>query len=407
MTSYDIVLFSLILAWVVVKIRTGKRLNQPVGIVIYMFVLVCQRIALSIFRLSNKSARRTKRAITEALPSPQTHPYEVSLGVLAAGRDFVVNIMKGHTLIGATSGGGKTYMLHNILKQLFDKGSMFFDNTDVYVVDLKGHPDDMIDLWRPLLAGYSTRIGMDMDDALAMLRNIEARLGQPQDKKILLIIDEVHILTNHKEGDVLLQNIASQLRLNGALMLLVQHSQYAIVKTFIRYNIERRICGLVMSRDQARVILDIRPREDELPDRVGEYLIREPGKNKLLRVVTPLLELPAAINETVSNVLAIKAEDIPEMKLLIDVIGVKKMGDSIAGVKTLASSLDVPNSQNYVMVAYRNFTNAGIFDPPRFRGGRYKMAVADVKEAINKLQEYLPNWQSAPESMIEESTELS
>lgn len=402
MSYLDTVLFSLILIWLVVKIRTRKRINQPIGIILYMFILTFQRIFMAIYRLSNKSARRTKTAIIEALPSPSTHPYEVNLGMLGNGKDFVVNIMKGHTLIGATSGGGKTFMLHSILKQLFDKGSLFFDNTDVYIVDLKGHPEDMIELWKPLLAGYSTRIGTNMEDALAMLRDIEARLGQQLDRKILLIIDEVHILTGHKEGDVLLQNIASQLRLNGALVLLVQHSQYAIVKTFIRYNIERRICGLVMSRDQARVILDIRPREEELPDRVGEYLIREPGKNKLLKVVTPKIEIPISINETVKNVLAIKAEDIPEMKLLIDVIGSKKRGDTIIGVKTVAGNLNAPNAQNYVMVAYRNYTNAGIFDPPRVRGGRYKLAVSDVNTAIQRLQEYLPQWQSAPESMIEE-----
>lgn len=403
MTWFDITAFWTILIWLVILLRAKKRINQPVGVVVYMFILTILRVIKSVYRLMVRASKKTREVVQEnIITSIQTHPYEVSLGKQASGRDFIVNVMDHHTLIGATSGGGKTYGLHNILKQLYDKGRLFFDNTDVYIIDLKGHPSDMLHLWKPILSGYATRIGSSLDDALALLRDIEGQLSQELDKKILLIIDEVAILTADKEGDRLLSNIASQLRLNGSLILLVQSPQYAVVKTFIRYNIERRICGLVMSRDQAKIILDYRPKQDELPERIGEYVIREPGKNKLISIRTDKLELPEAINLTIKNVLGIRSEDLPEMKLLIDTVGPRTYGETIAGVRAVASTLTIPNAQNFVMVAYRNFTNAGIFDAPKYRGGRYTLAVADVNEAVTKLRDFLPEWRSAPTTLIEE-----
>lgn len=396
MNSLDLLIACIILVWFLVKIRTGKRINQPIVIFLYMLILFLKRLAYAIYYSSTRKARRVKNMVEDRLSENVTiHPYEISLG-RNNGRDFLVNIMSHHTLIGATSGGGKSWLLHSILKQLFDKGTMFYDNTDVYIVDLKGHPRDMFQYWNPVLSGYATRIANNLEDAIRMLQTIEEKLGEELDKKILLIVDEVHILTNDKEGDRLLASIASQLRLNGALILLVQHSQYGIIKTFVRYNIERRICGLVMSRNQAQIILDIRPKEDELPDRVGEYLIREPGKSRLIRVATDKLELPDDITRTVKNVLAVKAENMPEMKLLIDVIGDKKIGDKIIGVRRIAEELNIPNAQDFVMVAYRNFTRAGIFSSPEKRGGSYTLAVADINEAITRLKDYLPNWMSAP-----------
>lgn len=396
MNSLDLLIACIILVWFLVKIRTGKRINQPIVIFLYMLILFLKRLAYAIYYSSTRKARRVKNMVEDRLSENVTiHPYEISLG-RNNGRDFLVNIMSHHTLIGATSGGGKSWLLHSILKQLFDKGTMFYDNTDVYIVDLKGHPRDMFQYWNPVLSGYATRIANNLEDAIKMLQTIEEKLGEELDKKILLIVDEVHILTNDKEGDRLLASIASQLRLNGALILLVQHSQYGIIKTFVRYNIERRICGLVMSRNQAQIILDVRPKEDELPDRVGEYLIREPGKSRLIRVATDKLELPDDITRTVKNVLAVKAENMPEMKLLIDVIGDKKIGDKIIGVRRIAEELNIPNAQDFVMVAYRNFTRAGIFSSPEKRGGSYTLAVADINEAITRLKDYLPNWMSAP-----------
>lgn len=396
MNSLDLFFASLVLIWFLVKIRTGKRINQPIVIFIYMLILGLKRFAYYLYYISTNKARRVRNVIEDKLSENSSiHPYEITLGK-NNGRDFVVNIMSHHTLIGATSGGGKSWLLHSILKQLFDKGRMFYDNTDVYIVDLKGHPRDMFQYWNPVLSGYATRIANNLEDAVSMLQTIETKLGEELDKKILLIVDEVHILTNDKEGDRLLASIASQLRLNGALILLVQHSQYGIIKTFVRYNIERRICGLVMSRNQAQIILDVRPKEDELPDRVGEYLIREPGKNRLIRVATDKLELPDDITRTVKNVLAVKSENMPEMKLLIDVIGDKKLGDRIVGVRKVAEDLDLPNSQDFVMVAYRNFTRAGIFTSPEKRGGAYTLAVADINEAVTRLKDYLPNWMTAP-----------
>lgn len=397
----DAIMFTLIILWLIIQVRTGKRIYQPIGSIVYGLILVTKRFIIYVYRLNKRAARKTVESVRELTKADvDAHPYEVSLGKMG-GKDFIVNIMEHHTLIGATSGGGKTYMLHNILKQLFDKGSLFFDNTDVYIIDLKGHPRDMFHLWRPVLAGYATRLGTNMDDALEMLRDIESKLGEELEKKILLIVDEAYILTADKEGDRLLSSIASQLRLNGALVLLVQHPQYAIVKTFIRYNVERRICGLVLNRDQAKIILDVAPKTDELPERVGQYLIREPGKNKLIRVITEEVKIPEGITNTTRNVIAVKAEELPAMKLLMDVIGEKKLGDNIVGIRTIAPQLEIQNAQNFVQVAYRNFVNAGIFEAPKYKGARYKLAVQDLDTALTKFKEYLPNWQDAPESLIE------
>ena len=406
MTTLDIIAFWSIIIWLIIKLRTGKRINQPIGVLVYMFILMIVRFSKFSYYKAIRAAHKTGQAVAESIiPSTQTHPYEVSLGKQDNGRDFIVNMMTSHTLIGATSGGGKTYMLHNIMKQLYDKGRLFSDNTDVYIIDLKGHPSDMLQVWQPILSGYATRIGGNLDEAISLLAEIESKLSQELDKKVLLIIDEAAILTADKEGDRLLGNVASQLRLNGSLVLLVQSPQYSVVKTFIRYNIERRICGLVMSRDQAKIILDYRPKEEELPQRIGEYIIREPGKNKLIRVRTEKLELPEAITITIKNVLGVRAEDLPEMRLLIDVVGPRVFGDTIGGVRAIASTLDIPNAQNFVMVAYRNFTNAGIFNPPKYRGGKYTLAVADINEAVIRLRDYLPQWRSAPLSQIAEDVD--
>lgn len=405
MTWFDIISFWLILIWLVVLLRAKKKINTPIGVLIYGLILTLKRLLLFVYKSFVRAGRKTKQVVEEnIIAAIQTHPYEVSLGKQSSGREFVVNVMDHHSLIGATSGGGKTYMLHHILKQLFDKGRLFFDNTDVYIIDLKGHPTDMLHLWKPLLSGYATRIGNNLDDALGLLQQIESRLGEEVERKILLIIDEAAILTADKKGDELLGNVASQLRLNGSLILLVQSPQYSVVKTFIRYNIPRRMCGLVMSRDQAKIILDYRPKQEELPERIGDYIIREPGKNKLIAVHTPKIELPEAINLTIKNVLGIRSEDLPEMKLLIDIVGPRTRGETITGVRAIASTLEIPNAQNFVMVAYRNFTNAGILDAPKYRGGRYTLAVADVNEAVTKLRDYLPNWMAAPLSHIDEES---
>jgi hypothetical protein len=396
----DGIIFAIVTIWLVVLARTGIRIYQPIGPVVYGFLLVIRRIFLYIYYSSIRSSRRARNVLVDNFQSiVHAKPYDVSLGKVG-NKDFVIDVMSHHTLIGATSGGGKTFMLHHILKQLYDKGSIFFDNTDVYIIDLKGHPSDMFQYWKPVLAGYTTRIGSNIDEALGMLRYIESQLGQELDRKILLIVDEAYILTADKEGDNLLGSIASQLRLNGSLILLVQSPQYSVVKTFIRYNIERRISGLVMSRDQARIILDMRPKQEELPTRVGEYVIREPGKGKLIQVETPMIVLPDDIISTVHNVMSFRAEDLPEMKLLIDIIGDKKKGDKIVGVRNVAPQLGIPNAINFVMVAYRNYTNAGILEAPRYRGGRYVLAVENLVEALTRFKEYLPNWMAAPESLI-------
>lgn len=293
-----------------------------------------------------------------------------------------------------------TNELHSILIQLFSQGLEFFNNVDVFIFDMKGHEDDNLHLWRPLLAGYATRQGGSIQEALALLRRIDAMLSVKMTKKMFIIIDEVSILTADKEADGLLGNISSQVRLNGCLLLTVQHPQYQVVRTFVKHNLERRLCGVVLNSKQAETILEAKPRA--LPKRVGEYILREPGVPELISLTaSPVSEQD--ILDTIDYVNNLLTTDDPRIKLYMDVTHNKRVGQPIPGIKQVKTGFEeVNNRQHYIMVAYRNFAEAGLFMKPTRQGGSYTLARAD---GLPDLVRYIKDgsWQDAPESIVGET----
>jgi hypothetical protein len=329
---------------------------------------------------------------------------EVILGIFN-GRPVRVDIMNKHTLLGASTGGAKSYLIHSILIQLFGKGSRFMDNVDVFIADLKGHPSDMFQLWQPILTGYARRSDTgDITSIIDMLNYIDHQLQRDINKRILLIVEEASILTADKAGDELLSRIASQLRINGSLLATIQHPHHRKMQTFIKHNIERRIAGVCLNVSQAEVILEHRPKDYEVPEKPGQYLLREPGKRNIIKLESMCPNLPEEIETIVRNGVNILAEKDERLKIFRDVCQNKTRGAAITGVQTLAKDFTwLNNAQFRLLVAYRNFVNAKIFTPPQAKGSRNHLAV-NFEEGFSMLKQYIDegNWKEEPETMLPE-----
>lgn len=386
------------------------KLHQPFGLVLFGFIITTFRINRWGYQVITRPRRIKLPVITKPVVEKisdyisryQLQNTEVILG-MAGYKPARIDIMNGHTLLGASSGGSKTWLLHSMLIQLFGKGSRFMDNVKVYVADFKGHPDDMWEEWQPLLTGYAKRSNVgDINACLSLLKEIDLLLQVKVNERILLIVEDAVILTADKEGDALLGRIASQLRLNGSLIVTIQHPQYSKMQTFIKHNIIRRIAGLVINQSQAEVILEVRPKEHDLPKEQGQYLLREPGKTSLIKFQAMKPDLPAEIKEVVQTGIDILAEQDSRLRIFREVAQGKKKGAAVTGVDTLSKDMKwLNNAQFNLMVAYRNFVKAGAFIPPSGKGSRSHLACS-FEEGFAKVKNYIEasKWEKEPETLI-------
>lgn len=400
-----------LITWVALFTTLKFKLNQPFNLVLFGLSLVFFRVAKGGFqvvsrprqiRLPSLPAKPVVNKVADYNMAYNLKHTEVVTGE-NGNRIVRIDVMDEHTLLSASTGGAKTWLLHSWLIQLFDKGSRFIDNVKVYVVDFKGHHKDMWVEWQPLLTGFATRDNRgDITACLNLLKEIDRLLQVDVDERILLIIEEASLLTANKEGKDLFGNIASQLRLNGSVIVTIQHPHYSKMETFIKNNIARRIAGLVNNITQGETILEVRPSASDLPDEKGQYLMVQPGKRHLIKFTAMKPDLPAEIRETVAKGIEIMAETDQRLKIYREVCQGKKKGAAITGAQTLGKKLKwLPNAQFTLMVAYRNFVQAGIFIPPKGAGSHNTMAV-DFEEGFALLRRFIDGgkWQQEAQKII-------
>lgn len=399
-----------LILWGVIFFRFHKKINQPFGLIFFGVGLIFYRLgnwgyqqatrprAISLPKIEKPQVKQ----ISDLISAYQLGPTEVILG-MDKNRPVRVDLLdEKHTLLGGSTGGAKTYLIHAMLIQLFGKNSQFTDAVDVYVVDFKGLEKDNYVKWLPLLAGYAKKEHGKYDKCFDLLKYIKSQLEVNRDKKILLIIEEAVVLTAHKEGDDLFSEIVSQLRMNGSLVVTIQHPQYKKMQTFIKNNIERRICGLVVNRDQAGLILEVRPKESELPLKQGQYIIKEPGRRTLTCFEAMKPNLPEEIETIVMHGIETMAQADERLRIFFEVAVNKKKGASIVGAQTLAKDFTwLNNAQFNLMVAYRNFAQAGVFLPPEKQGSRNKLAV-DFEEGFAIVKKFIEDgkWRKEAEKVI-------
>lgn len=396
--------------WAVLYFKLKIKINHPISLLVFGLGLVIFRISKVFWWLATRRpniklpvmAKPIVEKISDYISAYQLKHTEVILG-MAGYRPVRVDVMDEHTLLGASSGGSKTWLLHAMLIQLFGKGSRFMDNVQVYVCDFKGHPRDMWKEWQPLLTGFAMRSSTgDITECLELLKRIDRLLQVDITERILLIVEDAVILTDDKEGNALLGRIASQLRLNGSLIVTIQHPQYRHMQTFTKHNIQRRIAGIVKNQSQAEVILEMRPKEHQLPVDKGNYILVEPGKRHLISFKAMKPDLPAEIQAVVKNGIDILAENDQRLRIYREVCQGKKKGASIIGAQTLGREIKwMPNAQFNLMIAYRNFVKANVFLPPEGKGSRSKM-LCDFEEGFAKVREFIEagKWEKEAEKII-------
>lgn len=332
--------------------------------------------------------------ISEYVAGYNLKPYEVILGY-EGRKPIKIDITDHHTLIGATSGGAKTNETHSLLLQLYSNPAF---KGDVYLFDMKGHPNDKFDLWKPLVKRYVTR---DYDNgvtaAIAVLEELELRLREAVTHKIIVIIDEVYPLTQNKEGDRLLGIIASQIRLNGSLIVTVQHPHHNVLKTFTKHNIERRMCGVVVNERQAEVILEVKPHL-ALPAVPGQFILREPGRRGLIQMVADEVDFEE-IEQTIGLILERRVESDWRIALYRDLTENKKVNDKVMGIRTIKETYSGKDAQEKVMIAMRNYANADILYSPERRGKSYTVK-QPWPQGLGDLNNYLDRWEENPDSLL-------
>jgi len=421
--NYWLVFFVIVFVWVLVYFGTHRRvkINVWAGTLIYGILRTLFNVGMWFGSIcatlfSKKSETRlperpqTAESVSDILtvhPS-LTQPMECIIGYNKK-RPIKVNFANHHTLIAASTGGGKSNLLNGILIQLFGKGAIFRDTCDVYLIDLKGDERDYLRHWSPLLAGYATYSENELDDAIAVLNLIVDRIMSRQHgKHILLIIDEVAVLTHHsldrhkmRESIALLTRILSQLRTYGSVIMSAQYPKFDVIPTPIRGNAPRKIMFMVDSRDQAGTILGVRPSESELPVQIGEFLIKEPGTRGFQRGKSMLVDVPREIDQVVFGQITDHLSE-PRLKIFHELSSSLLPGASIPGVQRMAASYE-NISQADLMGWYRNYALAGAFAPPERKGQPYKLAV-DWQTGIQLIKTYIASgqWQEQPEAFLDE-----
>lgn len=408
----------LLLLWVAVLVGLRQRLHQPVFIVLFSLTITAHlgfMWARDMWGSAKNQAPRLpsrKRievnSTLDLISAYQLAPTEVVLGLAPGKRPVKIDVMDRHMLLGGLTGGGKTFEIHAMLIQLFGKGRRFTDQVDVYILDMKNHPKDMLREWAVLCKGYAAR-GHDgsITEALDLLRHIDTMLQVETTKKILLIVEEAPVLSSDQEGDKLLERIASQLRLNGAVIMTVQHAHYAALKTLTKHNLERRLAGLVMNVTQAETLLEVRPDKKQLPKKRGQYLLHEPGNTSIISLTAPKPDLPEEIRLVVQANQLFAAEADERLKIFYDMLSNLQPGAAAPGVKGLAKQYTwLKNAQFRLLVAQRNFAEAGALIKPAKRGERYKLA-QHFPVAFKMVSDYIAagRWQEEPESVIKDEEE--
>lgn len=332
-------------------------------------------------------------------------PSHVLIGYQPSGKPVTVDLMSAHTLLGASTKGGKTNLLCSILAQLLLKPQRMKG----YIIDLKGNPEDRLNLFEPFWP--YVREEAEATELLARIRwSMETRNRSGiREPPIFVIIDEVGDLTSFTENPEyrhqaqgMLTVLARQARSAGiTLIVTTQYPHYANISKLITNNFVRRICLAVVSEAQLRLTLQELPkRKPRLPEHPGEFVLRDGLKFYSGRT---LLVRPGEVEQIVDAQLRDFPE--PELNLWREIAYGREVGESVPGMDATFQSLREHPwcNQTWVREAYRNFAEMGVLNAPGGRGKRTTLGMPFIK-GISVIRKYNQEalWKAAPPPMREE-----
>ena len=347
------------------------------------------------------------KVATRSIDLVKTHPkvlnrgLTVVLGYGADKRPISIDLKSQHTLVGASTGAGKTMMLNSILIQLFSKRR---NNVDVYLVDLKGNHEDALYKWGAI-ASYVDEVEPALDLLRYLERAMNIRNKQPGKPKrtILLVIDEVADLTTGTEAREYRQSAVRLLTLlarkarsaNIFLVIATQHPRYDVLDKAIANNLMRKICLAVDTGQQAEVILGSGIVKGKLPKQPGDFVLKD-GLG--IRRGRTLLVDPSESEEVIMR--RISNFKDPRLQLWKDVAAAGRVGDTITGINRLYEAKRPQYDLDFVRYGYRHLHYAGTLDPP-VKGGAFRIKVSFL-EGIPLIRRYIEaeKWAGAPKPVV-------
>jgi len=371
----DTAFLALLIATIVISVQFRVRIYNVLGIILYGLWLNLVRSYKWVLRktktIKNAPAHQKVAAPRRGVPakvSQFAERYKLKAGQIVAGINkgtaVLTQLDDGHTLISGLTGFGKTVFIHSMLTQWFSQGSRFTSNYEVHLIDLKGNRKDKLHMWAPVVDGY-TAVNGDIKPAIAALEAIERRIHHSLNKTIILIIDEAANLTafapssNKKRGNELLGKIASQIRVNGALICVTQYARHDVIGTLARHNLSRRICFPVRELSHARSAMAVSNiKQRQLPTDKGDFIMLDTGST---RIVSGHTVMPAddEIKEVVDTFIEGEAQNDGRLGLYWSVARHLERGQQVRGVNAVSKTTNT--STKLIMYHYRNYLAAGAF----------------------------------------------
>ncbi len=374
-TPIDTIFFVLLIITAAISVQFKIRLYVVSGTVMYGLSLN----AIRVYRWTLRRIGAAKRAPAQqktvaprkgvpAKVSQFAERYKLKGGQsvvgINKGSPIIAKLDDGHTLVSGLTGFGKTVFIHSTLTQWYAQGSRFTSNYEVHLIDLKGNQKDKLHMWAPVVDGF-TAVNGDIEPAIAVLDAINKRIHHNLDKAIILIIDEAANLTafapskNKRRGNELLGKIASQMRVNGALICVTQYARHDVIGTLARHNLARRICFPVRELAHARSAMAVSNiKQKQIPANKGDFIMLDTGSTKIVsgRTVMPA---DGEIKEVIDAFIEGEAQSDGRMGLYWSVARHLERGQQVRGVNAVSKTANM--STKLIMYHYRNFLAAGAF----------------------------------------------
>jgi len=397
--------------WGAVRLTLNWQIQRILG-------AACTVVGIFVIRRFQGIARRIRarkepvivvperpKVATRSIDLVRTHSRILNRGLTVIpgysdnGKPISFDLAQYHTLIGSTTGGGKTNLMNSMLIQLFSKRRNKFL---VHIIDLKGDRDDGMYKW-----GAVANVVGEINEALSLLDELdtEARLRhkQPERKQIpiVLFIDELARMTagtlneEHRQTAMRLLALLSEKARSARISIVAatQYPKYKILDTRISINFGRRICLPLKTKKQAEVVLGFSP--SELPRSPGEFILSDglkDYKGRTLQVFQD--EIDDVIMRNISNFKDLR------LQLWKDVAAAKQVGDTIIGINRLYEAKRPEYDLDFVRYGYRHLHYAGVLDPP-VKGGAFRVKVSFL-EGIPLIQQYIKaeRWTGAPKPVV-------
>jgi len=314
-----------------------------------------------------------KRVATNTLDMLSIHPkltrkpLHVVIGYDSRKRPIVMNIGEDHTLIGASTKGGKTTLIRSILLQLLCKAES--SRPDVCIIDLKANDEDGLGKFATVFEYID-----EAPDAINKLRALTIRIRDrnknkaKRKKPLVLVIDEISSLTDSnaekdvmREGRRYMSRLAEKARsANVFLIVATQHPRYDTVPKSIINNLMRKIAFRVASSSQLEVILEHKPKV-ALPKNPGDFLMWDGRLTRGRTVLTRLSEIDTVLMAQAQH------EKEPIHLFYRYLAAGRKVGDHVPGQgRAYEDNRDEAwCTQPFVREAFKNMVGSGILSAPK------------------------------------------